>query len=854
MPSLSQNRLRLAPMTGSQALEAVLQPGNRLRPTRPLVSEEVAEAIVRFVAGGSELANAEVEPSLLSLICRELNEQRIAQGRSEISQDLLAGSHDTILSTFYERSLSDQPESVRRIIEDDLLTESGYRENLAEESLLKRFQAAGAAPDALAKLVNRRLLRIEERLDVRRVELTHDVLTGVVKASRDLRHEREAREATERALAEQRERENAARRALRRTRAVAAGCGLLALLALVAMAAAFLSMQRARRAEEVARQTRAISEQAREEAEGLLGFLTDSFVRELETFGREQTIAELSQREIDYFQHLPPQLKDPQTVRSGALALMNHANALAMLGDLATAARNATDASALLEQLRRTDDSDATTVALGRVFTALGSVALLQNGSAGSTAGARAVALLRPIAARPRSAIEARRAYVEALNLIGWLDTSTNQKVLNEEAVRDEREAMRLATQLGARRGGDAILSADYATAAGWLTVGLDNLGLDEEALQTGEDALAVADQVLAQRPQYGNVLNAKEVLQVAISEAAADGVDPLQALRFALQGIQTGLVVTRLEPKNAYYAANLGFNYAPAGIASWAAGQLPESLDYARKAMEEFGRAGGSLGGGGYFLAGVSDTMATAAHEQAMRGDSVGVSATLAAADALTSASMLRQLGLTGSYTDVFIRSLRAYPAAALAYERGDFPAARRIARNAIAPLQARRAEGPLEISLMDDAVYRFSDLEGHADYALGTFAAAAQAERAALEAYQGAATYGVPPRTTAQISIWLSMALARAGKRAEAAQTIGPVVMMYRALEKKNQGDQWLPLELAEALYAQSLADSPHRAALLHEASGLVAHLSPAIARLHDTRAWRARIEAAQRVPQRP
>ena len=39
--------------------------------------------IVRFVAGGAELRNAEVEPSLLSLICRELNAARIAQGRSE---------------------------------------------------------------------------------------------------------------------------------------------------------------------------------------------------------------------------------------------------------------------------------------------------------------------------------------------------------------------------------------------------------------------------------------------------------------------------------------------------------------------------------------------------------------------------------------------------------------------------------------------------------------------------------------------------------------------------------------------------------------------------------------------------
>src|SRR5260370_15655784 len=151
MPSITQNRLRLAPMTGTQALEAVLRPG------RKLVSEEVAAAIVRFVAGGAELANAEVEPSLLSLICRELNDARIAQGRGEISLDLLAGSHATILSSFYERALADQPAAVRRIVEDDLLTGSGFRENVAEESLVTRFAAAGAAPDTLAVLVNRRL-------------------------------------------------------------------------------------------------------------------------------------------------------------------------------------------------------------------------------------------------------------------------------------------------------------------------------------------------------------------------------------------------------------------------------------------------------------------------------------------------------------------------------------------------------------------------------------------------------------------------------------------------------------------------------------------------------------------------
>src|SRR6266496_263524 len=131
MPSITQNRMRLARMTGEQALAAVMKPGGKL------VNEEVAEAIVRFVAGGSELRNAEVEPSLLSLICRELNNARIAQGGTEISAGLLAGSRDTILSEFYERALADQPAGVRKFIEDEMLTESGFRESLAEERVLK---------------------------------------------------------------------------------------------------------------------------------------------------------------------------------------------------------------------------------------------------------------------------------------------------------------------------------------------------------------------------------------------------------------------------------------------------------------------------------------------------------------------------------------------------------------------------------------------------------------------------------------------------------------------------------------------------------------------------------------------
>ncbi len=243
MPSITQNRMRLARMTGPQAVAAVRAPAPQL------VSEPVAEAIVRFVAGGAELAVAEVEPSLLSLICRELNNTRLAQNQAEISADLLAGSRDTILSEFYERALADQPAGVRMFIEDEMLTDSGFRESVAEERVRKGFVAAGAVPGTLATLVDRRLLRVEDRLDLRRVEITHDVLCSVISASRGVRHEREAREASQRQLAEQQTREAATRKALQRARTVAAVCAVLMLAAAGSAVFGWVNYRRARAAE-----------------------------------------------------------------------------------------------------------------------------------------------------------------------------------------------------------------------------------------------------------------------------------------------------------------------------------------------------------------------------------------------------------------------------------------------------------------------------------------------------------------------------------------------------------------------------------------------------------------------------
>src|SRR4029079_2625033 len=87
IPSLARSRVRLLPMEEDAAIKAVYQPG------RNLLEKGQAELIVKFIAGarnhGDESGLSDdrgdavrsnpveqVEPALLSLFCRELNEER----------------------------------------------------------------------------------------------------------------------------------------------------------------------------------------------------------------------------------------------------------------------------------------------------------------------------------------------------------------------------------------------------------------------------------------------------------------------------------------------------------------------------------------------------------------------------------------------------------------------------------------------------------------------------------------------------------------------------------------------------------------------------------------------------------
>jgi WD40 repeat protein len=200
MPTLMDNRMRLTRMNGGQALEAVLKPG------AGIVTEDVARAIVEFVAGArggstERLAELDIEPPLLSVICRELNERRKALGHAQITADLVTGNRREILTDFYDRSIADLPDGMRTFVEDKLLTKSGFRDNLALETALEE---PGVTRPLIDTLVNRRLLHLEDRMGLQRVELTHDVLAEVIRGSRDAHHQRLVSAAADRRARRQR--------------------------------------------------------------------------------------------------------------------------------------------------------------------------------------------------------------------------------------------------------------------------------------------------------------------------------------------------------------------------------------------------------------------------------------------------------------------------------------------------------------------------------------------------------------------------------------------------------------------------------------------------------------------------
>lgn len=833
MPSITQNRMRLARMTGAQALAAVMQPGGRL------VSQEVAESIVRFVAGGTELVNAEVEPSLLSLVCRELNTVRLAQGRAEISADLLAGSRDTILSEFYERALTDQPPGVRRVIEDELLTESGYRESLAEERVVKALAAAGAAPDALAKLVDRRLLRIEERLDMRRVELTHDVLCSVVGASRDLRHEREARDEAERQLAAQREREAETRRTLKRTRLVAAVSAGLALVAVASAVFGWINYQRAHKADLAAQQARA-------DAEKLVGFLIEDFYAELAPTGRLEIMGKLAHLAVDYYDGLPPDLMTRQTQVYQGMALIREGGALLAADQIEPGTRSLVRAREVFETLRAEGDtSEPVTLGLAlSLFTPY--VAWGASGSpfSKSTDLPQSAELLRPLLDEPNSSYQVKIVYADILNYL-----SHSQPL--EQGIATCEEARRILSDLGALELKDLTAASVYADTADSQARHSLRLGRLEDAERLEREVYDIAEAVLAKRPGDLRAMRNRALAADLLGRMAIRRQDFDAATRYSERSELAGEDLVRFNP------GDLGnWRYWIRGRAQAAdvllqQGRVSEAIAmrYAIVALAEDERLPASiqpmLEDTWYELAELQMEFGqTAAAE---RSYAAGVKATEESAAQQPEGSARRTMTIGRPPAERALLSLRSGDpvaalanSSALAVQLEELP----IGNDDIQMQQFRNGVRHWLLGIVAESALR-----------LGRYEQAESVTRRRLKMPPSIFTDPIEDKARQQLQ--LAHALARQGRGAEARDVLAPAMDHYRAMKAAGASGTNFRLRYAEALLVSGLteeADPAGRRArqqALSEAAAELAGASDEVRQLRGTRELSAWIAAAKAAP---
>jgi hypothetical protein len=837
MPSITQNRMRLARMTGAQALSAVIRPGGRL------VNPEVAEAIVRFVAGGAELVNAEVEPSLLSLVCRELNNLRIARGRSEISADLLAGSRDTILTEFYERALEDQPAGVRRVIEDELLTESGYRESLAEERVLKALAAAGAAPDALAKLVDRRLLRIEERLDVRRVELTHDVLCSVVRTSRDLRHEREARDEAERQLAAQREREAETRRTLRRTRRFAIVSAVLMLVAVAGAAFGWINYRRAHEADVAAQKARA-------DAEKLVGFLIEDFYAELEPTGRLEIMGKLAHLAVDYYEGLPEELLTPQTQVYRGMALIREGGAYLAADKVEEGTRSIAQARELFGKLLA-DGHAGEDVRLGMALALFTPYSVWgPGGGPTSVAGdlPEAADLLRPLIEDGSASRQAKILYADVLNHASHSQSDKAQSVAMCEQAREVLAGM------GALELKDLTAASVYADTADSQARHALALGRLEDAARLEQQVYDIAEGVLAKRPGDIRSMKNRSLAADLLGRIAMLRGDLATAGQHLERAEQAGEDIVRFNP------GDLGsWQYLVRAMARSAdllqqQGRVNEAIAKGRSivALAEDDRLTGSLAPmlefAWYWLASLQMSLGQVA--EAERSFAEGVKATEEAAAQFPADSPRRVIAMTTVPSERALLSLRAgNPAAALDQSSAV------VKRLDDMVAESAATDEAVERRISNELMHGLMEVVFDAAVQLGKYDVAEAAARRHAALPRGQSTD--PEMHAAIRQVELAWALAGQGRLAEARATLAPALDLLRKRSGMGTMTHNLRENYAKALYVDARAqdDDPAgrtaRQRALEEATAVLAGASAESRQLRPLRELSEQIAKARVAP---
>jgi tetratricopeptide (TPR) repeat protein len=504
IPSIMNNRMRLMRMNGLQAREVILRSGGHL------VDEQVAERIIAFVAAShertasaadeAELAPLEIEPALLSIVCRELNNKRRRAAQDKITPDLLDGAQEEIVADFYASSLAGLDPAVQFFIEDELLTAGGYRDS---RPLADALMVPGVTRAAIDTLVARRLLRIEERFGTQWIELTHDLLTEVIRQRRDQRREAQEgeaqRERAERAEAEAAaqaalareaaEREAAANRLVRRTRNALVAVLAMLVVAIGAMVYAVREQSVANsRADEAKKNYDAAIDAAKVDVD-----IVDRHYKRGE-IGTETARALLdSARQT--FSGLPGEAEDPATAHARIMLFAKFVEMYLALGDVKNAREAAETERQLADRFAAAGPAAREDVATSHMK--LGDALTRQGDLSDALTEYRAgLVVLNDIAAADTGDPQWRRDLAEAHRDVGGL---LGERGDLAGALVEFRTALAISTALAARDTTKADWRRDVVIVHDNIAVVLVEQGQLNEAVDEDRAALTLA-QALADK------------------------------------------------------------------------------------------------------------------------------------------------------------------------------------------------------------------------------------------------------------------------------------------------------------------------------------------------------------------
>ena len=129
IPSLRHNRISLQVLNEEQAMEIIMNVG------KDILTHDIAIQIIQKVTNKKNFSidgqpEIDVEPSILSLFCNELDNKRQAIGAQCITSDMLNDFGENIISDFYCTVMQSVSGECIEIIENRLLTTDGYREGM----------------------------------------------------------------------------------------------------------------------------------------------------------------------------------------------------------------------------------------------------------------------------------------------------------------------------------------------------------------------------------------------------------------------------------------------------------------------------------------------------------------------------------------------------------------------------------------------------------------------------------------------------------------------------------------------------------------------------------------------------